>query len=247
MRPPPPKKVWGRDDDQVVEDSAKLRIDSLGKPSEIILLRDADAPHKRKVAWRSGMRQKESNQLTKSNKLKKEDASHQEIVNIVEAEDKDLNQEQINASIDSTRRGHSSFAGTPELVSKPQYDRTFELLYNGYSLHQLAAYSETFPEETPKSSTVHDAKQSVLLYRGLWKPLISQHSDGSEMEESDDHELKDQSTKKGKLVDNIMRNQWRMRIQEIEEGRGELIIHMRPWQLALLNLHSLLLHRHYRC
>ncbi|KAI9653758.1 MAG: hypothetical protein M1821_006953 [Bathelium mastoideum] len=221
------KKIYGRLGDERVEESAKLRIDSLGKPSEVIVMRDTDSEEApKKLAWRSVMLKDES---------RKARLSQEKIVEMVESEGDALSQGQINTNIDSLRDSMGGGLNTPISVSKSEYEDVYDILYKGYTAEQLEAYlqSAASAKEAPSRNS---SQQSIFLSKSIWKPGESPSTVRLPIEEDSEIQLSEQKTPKGTLVTKLMRDHWRVHVHDTENLIGELEIKIRPWQLALLRL-----------
>ncbi|KAI9702212.1 MAG: hypothetical protein M1820_006294 [Bogoriella megaspora] len=219
------RKVRGRYGDEVVEDSAPLKIDSLGKQTEVIILRDADVDRSQEQpAWRSARGER---------KGKKEPLSQENIMSIVESEDQAPDQEQIDKNIEELRRSMGAVPGTDIHTTKSEFDEVFGILYNGYTIQQLAGYLRTVGEQS-SPSTQSQIPHSIR--KSIWKPGTTSLSERLPSETDSIVEPSGQKTQKGLLVDKIMRHVWNVHIQEIEENFGQLELTMRRWQKTLLTL-----------
>ena len=221
------QKLYGQAGDQRVEDTAKLSIDSLGKPSEVIVLRDADSDRKpKRPLWRSVMLKDDS---------RKKSLSQEKIVEIVNSEGVAPDQKQINANIESLREHMGEGRDSPIFVSKSEYDDLYGILYKGYTVEQLAAYMQkTRPERVVSSMRVPG--DSVFQHRTIWRTGRSPSSERLPVEETQPTNVTEQKSPKGALVTRLMQDHWRVHVHENEDIAGEVELGVSSWQLSLLNL-----------
>ncbi|KAL9084433.1 MAG: hypothetical protein Q9165_008071 [Trypethelium subeluteriae] len=222
--------LYGQVIDQRVKNSAKLGIDSLGKPAEVILLRDEESdetPEKRK--WRS---------ILVKDDVPKEDLSllsQEEIVTMVGLEEDDPDQSQINANLDKLRANMGADRHTPISVSKTEYDDVYDILFKGYTTEQLMEYVETTAPAVG-SSSLHTGHDPVFLFQSIWKPGESSTSERVPTLERLQFDEAEQKSPKSALVNRLMQDHWRIQVQEAEDATGEIEVGVRPWQLSLLTL-----------
>ncbi|KAL9069069.1 MAG: hypothetical protein Q9157_006283 [Trypethelium eluteriae] len=216
--------------DQRGKNSAKLGIDSLGKPAEVILLRDeegGESPKKRK--WRS---------ISLKDDVRKKNLSHlsqEAIVKMVGSEKDAPDQYQINANLDKLRANMGGSRYTPISVSTTEYDDVFDILFKGYTTEQLMEYVErTLPAVGPSSP--HTGPDPVFLFQSIWKPGESSTSKRLPVQGRLQPDGVEQKSPKSALVTRLMQDHWRIQVQEAEDVTGEIEVGVQPWQLSLLTL-----------
>ena len=221
------KELRHRSRDERVKDSAKLTIDSLGEPSEVIVLPDEDGRDgHQKPAWRSIMLQDGPHEKS---------LSQEKILEMVESERQTLDQHQISANIESIRERMGGNRSAPIFVPRSEYYDVYDILYKGYTVEQLTAYLQR-SHKAPKAVSKKKAMHSVFVDKSIWKPKGSPASGELSDQEIQPLELLDEKSSKGGLVKKLLRDHWRVQVQDAKDVVGELKLRVRPWQLSLLSL-----------
>ncbi|KAK3047853.1 hypothetical protein LTS18_013054, partial [Coniosporium uncinatum] len=123
-------KVRGRQGKEVREDTAPLEIDSLGEPSEVIVLRDAniDAP-RRQSGSQDGQREKESPSI------------NEDILGSISQEKDAPEQEAVDEQLEGLRPSQEDGATNESVVlSQGEFGVLFKEIHDGFTKEQLGKY-----------------------------------------------------------------------------------------------------------
>lgn len=225
------------------ESSASLNIDTLGTPSEIIILRDAGFTHEEAKKINS----------TKVDVQKLKGLSKDEILaSIQEENDIPPTQEEVNQSITSLQPPKPSDTVKSSYVSKLEYDKLFEQLSSGFTYGQLFRYIKEAHPESGAGLKRHKWTQGPLnVYQ--WVPGIKpidqrlcdaatadkeeqRMSDGASMKtfEGKERNTLKAASPKGRLVERILKDCWGVQINEIVDSIGQLDVALNRHSIELL-------------
>ncbi|KZF22173.1 hypothetical protein L228DRAFT_261382 [Xylona heveae TC161] len=205
----------------VREASAPLEIDSLGKPSEVIIFRDA----------KLGPRRKRPFSVESDEKY----LSGTDLLDSIEAERGLVGEDGVRRNIERNRPPTSS-----RLIPKTTFNEILKSLQDGFTSSQLLQYINLFPpplDET-QSEGVRDKEKpekkeearTKILEMSNWtlgeRPFLSYPFDIPT--------ASDDSKTKAALATRILRKLWKVEIREEIESIGELYLRLQSSDLAML-------------
>ncbi|OCK76695.1 hypothetical protein K432DRAFT_428534 [Lepidopterella palustris CBS 459.81] len=243
VNPRPLGRLRGRRGKLVREGSAALGIESLGAPSEIIVLRDVNDNTSEDIP-----------ELLESKKT--EPLKQADILASLQNENVTLAEGELNKQIESLRPQHHSSQIDPKdpiYVSQAEFRNIYNSLYNGFTAAQLSRY---FAESTGVAITgvkkevlqglIKGVKKEVLqglikgvkskqpVYQTAWNPGTSDIAKrlpaGNVVTQR-----KGKTATKIILADQILRKCWNVLVLEEIESPGEIEVSMKRWQLSLLS------------
>ena len=225
--------------------AARLGVDVLGKPAEILILRD-EQRHKRET-------QSNSTAPPSSESLPNQ-ISSSELLQTIEAERGIINQAKVFANIENLRRSILKQTNEFGLTVATKYRDFASKVHDGFTVTQLQNYIDSEPPVSfSTNETFLDAASTTLYTRSPWvkgktpfpeRALSRLHPSGISNKKPEavrrsnaNNDLK-RPTKKNSLVEQILRQIWRIRVKAEEESIGELDARLQPGHLKLLLLHS---------
>lgn len=214
-------RIVGKPGRRQREGSARLQITAMEKPFEVVLMRDLPAAKKQfqdELAVRKG-----DFVNTKSASV-----SAAEIASEVLGEEP--SQEDVQNLIDSLRPDSS-------ILDRQQYDGLFQQLLENYSRQQLSHYLEkTLQLSRIEGDAVNVIPPNPVGPDGIptsdWQPgqtpLEQRHKRGTTIKKSQI------GKNKMKLVRQILRIAWSLRVSSEEQEIGELEVALKSWQVVYL-------------
>ncbi|KAH9829737.1 Elongation factor 1-alpha [Teratosphaeria destructans] len=204
--------------------SERLKTTSLGKPAEVIVLRDLEADAD--TAQRPRHRLANPEELQELQLQGQHSLSVQEVDRAVKGGPQTSEEQEINASIDSLRPSNA-------VLDQEQFEANVKQLLQGYNAKQLARYLIRSLSDRPHPSKA--AKKSSegqqILTATQWRPGVTP----LEQRLSSIVFVKENvGTSKVKLADQIMRLAWEVTVHAEEQRLGELELRCKPWMLEWL-------------
>lgn len=222
----PNGRIIGRPGRRQRQSSGQLATNSLGKPSEVILIRDVeekpDAPLARLTRERESVLQDEE--------TGKSILSAKEIENALMMRNQTPEQREVEASIEGLRP-HGN------ILDKRDFDTLSNRLMESYNMSQLAQY-------LMRSCNVGNGLKDLSKSQGRssLRPQPLQWRPGTTPLEERVGLLSvtrgDRGVSKAKLVDQILRVAWCLTVSSEEQVIGELELRIKPWQVAILFDHT---------
>lgn len=224
---------------QVRENAEALSVNSLGKPAEVIVLRDA--PRHDFIAEEG---------YAEENDGPAKGSSSEALLNSIEGDDVVMDQDTVNQQIDALRpRVEDPNSGRLILPAK-EYSRLCKVLTSSYSRSQLDAYMAHSKHVVPEQTSLEDTqklpgpKNSDIQVRP-WKPaskldMIVQKHLGKQLGPKDKNNLR--KLKRSKLASTLLRECWKVEVAEEVERLGETICTLPQSGIRLLTAGSKWLH-----
>jgi len=223
-------KVRGRQGQEVREDTAPLDVDTLGEPSEVIVLRDVsiDAP-KRQLDSEDGRRVKEHLSVNR-------------ILGSITREKDAPDQEAVDERLEGLRpRPEEEAASDPVVLSQDEFDALFRKIHDGFTGEQLGKY--VAPRQSMRglgkneAKTLKGKKFREFMYeaskKSVWMPGVSP-IERRLPRGPWAHAVTKKESPKAKLADRILRMIWGIEVIEEIEQTGELEAQFERWRLDLL-------------
>jgi len=220
----PEGRIIGKPGRRQRQSSGQLATNSLGKPSEVILIHDVveEPKQQRRLVVAQA---KEDDAETSSTPLSAED-----IEAAITGKRQTPEQEEVNASIDELR---------PEgnVVETSEFGKLSKTLLDSYNARQLARYLlqslSSAPASPPAQTPARKKDKSVPvdLHATQWRPgrtSLEERIGRLSFTKSD------LGTTKARLIDQIMRLAWDVTIYSEEQQLGELELYLKPWQMKML-------------
>ncbi|KAI9812158.1 MAG: hypothetical protein M1827_004824 [Pycnora praestabilis] len=213
--------------DQYRVGAARLGTESLGKPSEVILLRDAKLHYRDEAVPLTEVKKEENKRAYNVSGLFDE-IHHERVVE---------SKENVNRNIE-TLRPHNSLR---RVLSEQNFNDVAKNLYDGFTVPQLQHYINIFREtEVGKIHTeegaelLEDTEGPGILNRTDWTPGVTPFH-GQRLDRFKKPTLPNKFTRKQTLVtEDVMRNCWKLAIQEEIESNGELELQLRSREMKFL-------------
>lgn len=233
----PHGKIRGRKGRQHREASEPLQIESLGKPSEVIVLRDVPTPRRHK--------QNESERpVADIDKTAEAEPSltPRDIQATFSKQGSTPKQNEVNAAIEEMRPEE-------DVVTKTKFEKTAQTLHQSYSFQQLRDYLhlQIPPQENSPLHRVQILKNATtpnsvtILEKIPWQvqlqPLISKSDrffPGALNTPSPSLKLPRKQT----VINRILRQAWHLRIEEEAEAKGTMHLLLTPAQWTLLQTNT---------
>jgi len=208
-----------------------LEIDSLGEPSEVIVLRDAniDAP-KRQPNLEDGRREKEPPSI------------NDDILGSISQEKDVPEQEAVDEQLEGLRPSQEHEATNETVVlSQGEFDVLFKKIHDGFTKEQLGKYVASRQSMRglgkTEAKTLRGKKFREFMYeaskKSVWmsgvSPVEQRLPRGPWA-----HAVTKKESPKAKLADRIMRMIWGIEVAEEIEQTGELEVQFERWRLDLL-------------
>ncbi|KAF2101276.1 hypothetical protein NA57DRAFT_72718 [Rhizodiscina lignyota] len=228
----PHGRIRGRRGKEVVEDSAPLDIESLGEPSEIIVLKEADfdEPQKQEKGNRT-----DSEPSTVGAKDDHASVSTEEILRSIKDDTTAPSQDAVNKHLDTLRSQMSPRdVASSKTLSWAEYVTLRSKIFESYSAKQLLGYTTYIQKKTSRGKDTHAAsranKKELRIVRSQWVPGRSSWTHRLPLEDTGKEKML--LSKKAVLVDVVLRSYWNI---EVENEFGQLELRGQRWQLELLN------------
>ncbi|RMZ05057.1 hypothetical protein D0862_05099 [Hortaea werneckii] len=218
----PNGRIIGKPGRRQRQTSGQLATDSLGKPSEVILMQDVPDRTKRNAgsdgSHASGIEAGIANSPL----------SPQEIEAVITGKTVVPDQEEINASIEELRPQF-------QIMEEREFDGLRRRLVDSYNLRQLAQYlvgtMKTDPSDQQQVKQKSKAEKRTLVQATPWSPGKMPLVERPGRVSIDKNEI---GSSKAKLANQIMRAGWSLSTFDEEQRIGELELLVKPWQLKLL-------------
>jgi len=205
-------RLHGLTGQQQWENRESLPIDSLGRPSEVIILRDSKVKLYRP---RDFVLPPSAGQAV-------------DIQAVLDSERGLPGLKEINENIDSLRPNE----GEEDSLNAGEFNKLFAQLQKGFTSQQLARYMQDVlvKDKLNESVASHD---SPLLRVSPWVPGISESSEtlwSSTISEN----LSKSYTSKQRLVLRLMRECWGVKVPDVEDGIGQIELELVPKDMDCL-------------
>ncbi|KAI7547750.1 hypothetical protein KC331_g4823 [Hortaea werneckii] len=218
----PNGRIIGKPGRRQRQTSGQLATDSLGKPSEVILMQDVPDRTKRnggaETSHASGIKAGVANSPL----------SPQEIEAVITGKTVVPDQEEVNASIEELRP-------QVQIMEEREFDALRRQLVDSYNLRQLAQYlvgtMKTEPSDQQEMKPKSKAEKRTLVQATPWTPGKSPLEERTGRVSIDKNEI---GSSKAKLANQIMRAGWSLTTFDEEQRIGELELLVKPWQVKLL-------------
>jgi len=207
----PGGRVIGRPGQQQRQSTAKLKIDSMSRPFEVVVMSDVEKPKNTKASITPDATQKQDKEGSSI------DASRiaRDLLDPRVTPD----QIEVDESIDALRPDNV-------IVDREQYDSLRQQLAEGYNLQQLISYRAKYRHKTPARSQEARLKAnsssptSFTVDRSVWRP------GQSPMETRHTLDIvpakRNRGSRKWPITHDILRHAWNLTIDSEENQIGEL-------------------------
>lgn len=202
----------------------------LGDDAKILVIRDLDGERRVKPSRREEVEPTETLEPV-------------EVPNIqaqLQEQNIDLTAEVVNDRLDSLRPKTYNNSNGPHHVPGATFLRLMKTLDHGFTQKQLSQYSATAPPLSRRNLEENEAANSKrasndirsVVTRSSWQAGIT--SLNKRLPEVQGARSVRKGTYKQVLVNRILREIWQLVPQEEDEVSGEIEVHLKPWQLSLL-------------
>ncbi|KAF2455835.1 hypothetical protein BDY21DRAFT_61802 [Lineolata rhizophorae] len=232
-------RVHGREGGRMREASVPLNKDSLGKPSEVIILKDAEIVEGSRnavIRKTADIETRDGNEGGASAQIDQTTGANRDAEVYELAARKQPLLPEILRSMDALRPEAASGLDQSTYVSKDVFNDRVRKLVEGYTTLYLRKYLEiltkrkegeakkagALPEEKQVESTGLDAKGPMHVL--AWHPFNQAKDVGQEGNRS----------VKIDLARKVVRDGWNVRIIEDVEAKGEIVMRLKDWQFQLL-------------
>jgi hypothetical protein len=227
-------KVRGRPGGETREGSTALSIDSLGKPTEIILLRDL------------GFEQAEKEEAEDYISVDKHVFSREAIFKSIEDEKLQLDQDKINAQIDRLRPSASGSRYATNAITAEEYAKLGKKLAKSYTSNHLQEYCRMTVAQRGEQEGEGSAEQAATASRKIsltWSPWRRGTTPiGQRPPQATKHISLIRNWKsygKTALISIIVQSIWNVHIASEQDGEvGELEVRLKPWEIDLFTAGS---------
>lgn len=236
IQAPPPRgrvsahplgRIRKRKGQTVRETTARLGVKTLGDDAEILVLKEVgDAPQEEAVAPEIVPIQQDVPDILAS----------------LQQENRPLTLEEITKQLDTLRPKTQAGLHEPHYVTQATFVKLAKVLLQGFTVPQLSHYYSV------TKGVEHDHVQKEVLdglkgskgtakrpvERTDWHPgttQINRRLPGLDVT----HRRKKSPVSKQLLVDQILRDVWKLVLLEEIEAPGEIELSLKPWQLSLLS------------
>ena len=230
-------------------DSAKLEVETLGQPAEILMLRDWHIK-KRGDQSMSAAEEPPDNESEVEKTL-----SPAELLDTVAAERGVTDSEAVSQNIQDFKDSWSSrLEGSQSLPTDAQYNKLAKALNDGFTLFQLQTYLEsTKPFHRPQDESLQAENSAAPCTLSAWVPGSTSFPEGalSRLNSATATTTRYEAglvpgavreylqlTPKQAVVGTILRRGWNLRTKEELQSMGELDMRFQPEHLDLLLNHS---------
>ena len=232
-----PSKLRPRDSEKrlsFIPTKHSINYDRLGKPAEILVIRDRGRNEKPTIELRP---------LETSDGPALETISSTGILNEMKAQRGIIDIDQACRNMDAVKDELLEYLGpsaldTPQMATMEKYRQLSSSLHDGFTSTQMAAYLERNAQAPSLDAAVdlHSGYSNKLYTRSSWIPSTAFGGNAGNAEQSKLHR-----TRKDVLVDSIIRHCWLIRPEEDDAVQGELQIQLQPVHFELIVNHSTLL------
>ncbi len=207
-------RVVGRHGRQQRETSQTLKIDSMQRPFDVVLMQDlpiSKEPEEAHVKERSGARATDTTLVSR---------------NLYDI-DRAPTQEEVNSSIDELRPDTHS-------LDQGQYDALSERLLEGYNVKQLVSYLGRVSGSTTLKGSVTQRRQDghASVLRSPWRPGRTPLEQSHESSNAIGRGVP--GGRKRQIANRIIQDVWQVTVDTAEQEVGELEMSLQPWQLRYL-------------
>ena len=226
---------------QLGQQVVSLGLDALGEPAQIRIVREREDQHRRKVLVA------ESDENVSSQVKSRED-----ILDAINADKEGQDADPFD-NLEALRKNFLYDSGIVDLPTASQCHEIAQGIHDGFTIPQLERYLQR-----TKSSQAVDLKELERRYedefftRSAWYIGVSgfphhaiQRLESNELASAVEQLILgleplsgQKQSKKQKLVEDVLRKSWRLRLKEEKVVEGEIDIRLRPQYLALLLNHS---------
>ncbi|GAB1743978.1 hypothetical protein NU219Hw_g1018t1 [Hortaea werneckii] len=218
----PNGRIIGKPGRRQRQTSGQLATDSLGKPSEVILMQDVPD----RIKKNSGADTSHASGTKAS--VANSPLSTQEIEAMITGKTVVPDQEEVNASIEELRP-------QVQIMEEREFDGLRRQLVDSYNLRQLAQYlvgtMKTEPSDQQEAKPKSKVEKRTLVQATPWSPGKRPLEERAGRVSIDKNEI---GSSKAKLANQIMRAGWGLTTFDEEQRIGELELLVKPWQLKML-------------
>lgn len=235
--------VRGRNGRQHREASEKLSIDSLGKSSEVIVLRDV--PKRKKKRTQSEAEVSASPVKTPTGSTAPASLTAKEIESYADKRIRKVPQDEVNASIEKVRPGEDE-----NVVTKKEFETKAKELFDAFNIAQLRGYIRSYSKRTTALPSSAESQSNTKSGTGIRIVTCTPwHTGTSKLEirlpvVENARQLLRRMPPKQLVIEQILRDCWGLRVEEEEDATGELEILLRPDQFGLLLTKSTVHHEY---
>lgn len=236
-------RIRGKKEAPLREGTVPLPIDSLGEPSQVIILKDAGIkppPKPSEAGVEKGLAGDISSHNRPGHPNKGTKPGQDEILRAITEQNNILGPEEVNKQIEGLKPGQGGSRGGRLVLPKDEFDTRASILHDGFTTTQLLGYLD---RGTGRAGTVDERKQQELapteqdekgavhrVSRSSWTPGVRPVPQGAQSTAQRPH-----SPKKVRIIDKILRINWKIDVLEEIESPGELDISgVQRWQMRLL-------------
>lgn len=223
----------GRKGRQHREASERLSIDSLGKSSEVIVLRDLP---KRKKKAEIKLDASDSPLQATAEPNSSSTLTAKEIEAYADKKSKSASQDDVNASIEKAKPGEDEI-----VLTKEEFETKAKALSESFNIGQLRGYFKLHLKQFVKSPSSVESQTSVREDAGRIKSVTHTpwHTGVSSIRTrlptaENARQFSRRMPQKQLAVERILRDCWGLRVEEEEDVLGELEVLLRPDQFGLL-------------
>lgn len=218
------RNVWRRSGRLQREESKPIAIKSLGKDSEVIVLRDV-------LRDRHGLSDQDVSKVEEVLRSPSQTLLATEIEAMASKKQKTPKRDEVNTAIEENKPQE-------EVLDQADFDKVVENLMNGYTTSQLLRYLRSKrPKATkkkPHTEQLPNSKASDLIDNLVtvpWKALKTEDGLPPPSKALPPHRI---NAKKRAAVETILREAWDVKIEEESEALGTLELVLSPRQWGLL-------------
>jgi hypothetical protein len=217
-------KVRGPSGGETREGSTALSIDSLGAPTEIILLKDLALDQAEK---------EEENEADES-PADKQDSTRDAIIKSIEGEKIQLDQQTINVQIDRLRPARSGSGYAPYIVSAAAYANLRRKLERSYTSNHLREYCRMKGIKIREQEEQSVLDKKIALTWSPWRAGITPIGQRPASEKRISQIRNWDAVGKQALYKAIIESIWNVHTTaERDSELGELEVRLKPWEIAL--------------
>jgi hypothetical protein len=206
-------RLYGYRGHKLRENTEQLEVHALGQPAEVIILRDS-----------------KFNYYNVENVVETQEAERIDILERVNSERGLVGQKEVESNINEFK---------PEKREEPQswdeFNGLVQALQNGFTVSQLEKYIENYGrgKKTKEQDFPSIKDQALILHVSPWMPDFAKSADRFDDDSLRGYSL-DSYTTKQRVVVRLLRDCWKLQLPELEEGIGQVEVHIHSGDLDLL-------------
>ena len=194
------------------EKTETLQVDSLGQPAEVIVLRDS-----------------KFNYYNAEKIIEAQEVERIDILETVRSERGLVGQQEVEANINEFEPKEGE-----EPQSWDEFNGLVQALQNGFTVNQLEKYIENYGgKKLKEQDSLSINNQALILQRSPWMPDFAKSTDEFDNDSLRGYYLESHTTKQ-RVVVRLLRDCWKLQLPELEEGIGQIEVHIRSGDLNLL-------------